>query len=148
MVEQGEQQNVKLVFVGDTFVGKSSIILTWTQEKFPTLHEPTVLDTWNGTKLYKGNEVNLTIYDTAGHEDLGRIRPIAYNNTDCFLICYSINNRESFKNATTKWLQEIKNTAQQAPYILVGTKSDLRKQAEEMAAVETAASATSKVDLS
>ena len=50
---------MKLVFVGDTAVGKTSIIMTWTQETFPSLYEPTVFDTYNGTKNYKGSEVKL-----------------------------------------------------------------------------------------
>ena len=48
-----------MVFVGETAVGKTSIIMTWTQEKFPTLYEPTVFDTYNGTKNYKGAEIKL-----------------------------------------------------------------------------------------
>ena len=111
MVDQQDLQSMKIVFVGDTFVGKSSVILTWTQEKFPSIHEPTVLDTWAGVRQYKGNEVQLTIFDTAGHEDLGRIRPIAYNGADCFIVCYAVNDRNSFKNACTKWLQEVKTCA-------------------------------------
>ena len=70
-----------------------------------------MLDTWVGTKQYKGNEVNLMIFDTAGHDDLGRIRPIAYNGADAFIVCYAINDRNSFKNACNKWLQEVKNCA-------------------------------------
>jgi len=50
---------MKLVFVGETAVGKTSIIMTWTQEAFPSLYEPTVFDTYNGTKNYKGSEVKL-----------------------------------------------------------------------------------------
>lgn len=95
-----------------------------------------MLDSWSGTKQYKGKEVQLTIFDTAGHDDLGRIRPIAYNGADCFIVCYAVNDRDSFKNASTKWLQEIKNCAQVAPCILVGTKSDLRKEAEDAAGEE------------
>ena len=146
MVDQQELSQMKLVFVGDTFVGKSSIILTWTQEKFPALHEPTVLDSWTGTKQYKGSEVVLTIFDTAGHDDLGRIRPIAYNGADCFIVCYAINDRNSFKNASTKWLQEIKNCAQAAPCILVGTKSDLRNEADERLVEEMKVDGSSRVN--
>ena len=90
---------MKLVFVGDTAVGKTSVIMTWTQESFPSLYEPTVFDTYNGTKSYKGSEVKLQIWDTAGHEDLGRLRPIAYANTDCFIICFSLMQRNSLENA-------------------------------------------------
>ena len=53
------RDNVKLVFVGDAAVGKTSILMTWTQETFPTLYEPTHFDAYNGAKNYKGSEVKL-----------------------------------------------------------------------------------------
>ena len=121
---------MKLVFVGDTAVGKTSIIMTWTQETFPSLYEPTVFDTYNGTKNYKGCEVKLQIWDTAGHEDLGRLRPIAYANTDCFIVCFSLMQRNSLENACKKWISEVKTTARACPCILVGTKLDLREELE------------------
>ena len=57
VINQDQEHNIKLVFVGDTAVGKTSVIMTWTQERFPTLYEPTVFDTYNGTKNYGGAEV-------------------------------------------------------------------------------------------
>ena len=121
---------MKLVFVGDTAVGKTSVIMTWTQEVFPSLYEPTVFDTYNGTKNYKGSEVKLQIWDTAGHDDLGRLRPIAYANTDCFIICFSLMQKNSLENACKKWISEVKTTARSCPCILVGTKLDLREELE------------------
>ena len=90
-----------------------------------------MLDQWSGNKLYKGKEMQLTIFDTAGHDDLSALRPISYGGTDCFLICYAINDRNSFENASRKWLAEIKTCASLAPCILVGTKSDLRSSAQQ-----------------
>ena len=58
-IDKDKEHNIKLVFVGETAVGKTSIIMTWTQEKFPTLYEPTVFDTYNGMKNYKGAEIKL-----------------------------------------------------------------------------------------
>ncbi len=130
LVDQDQEHNMKLVFVGDTAVGKTSIIMTWTQETFPSLYEPTVFDTYNGTKNYKGSEVKLQIWDTAGHEDLGRLRPIAYANTDCFIICFSLMQRNSLENACKKWISEVKTCARACPCILVGTKLDLREELE------------------
>ena len=107
--------------------------MTWTQDRFPVLLEPTVLDAWTGTKLCDGKEVELTIFDTPGHEDLATLaRPIAYYNADCFLVCYAINDRNSFNNACSNYLNEIKAIAKNAPCILVGTKTDLRTDASEM----------------
>ena len=60
LVDQDQEHNMKLVFVGDNAVGKTSVIMTWTQEVFPSLYEPTVVfDTHNGTKDYNGSEVKL-----------------------------------------------------------------------------------------
>ena len=89
-----------------------------------------MFDTYNGTKNYKGSEVKLQIWDTAGHEDLGRLRPIAYANTDCFIICFSLMQRNSLENACQKWISEVKTTARACPCILVGTKLDLREEIE------------------
>ena len=130
LVDQDQEHNMKLVFVGDTAVGKTSVIMTWTQETFPSLYEPTVFDTYNGTKNYKGSEVKLQIWDTAGHDDLGRLRPIAYANTDGFVICFDLTKRNSLDNACRKWISEVKTTARSCPCILVGTKLDLREELE------------------
>lgn len=107
--------------------------MTWTQDRFPTLYEPTVFDTYNGTKNYGGAEVQLSIWDTAGHDDLGRLRPIAFANTDCFLICFSLMDKSSLERAVTKWIAEVKATAKACPCVLVGTKLDLREQLERQA---------------
>ena len=70
------------------------------------------------------------LWDTEGHDDLGRLRPITYANTDCFLICVSLVQRDQFKNAIQKWMAEVKTCAKPCPCILVATKLDLRQQLE------------------
>ena len=64
--------------------------MTWIQKKFPTLYEPTVMDRYYREHEYKDKVIGLRVQDTAGHEDLGRLRPIAYSNTDCFVICFDL----------------------------------------------------------
>ena len=130
-IDKNKEHNVKLVFVGQTAVGKTSIIMTWTQERFPTLYEPTVFDTYHGTKNYRGAEIKLQIWDTAGHDDLGKLRPIAYTGTDCFIVCFSLVDKNSLKEACTKWIAEVKATAKDCPCVLVGTKLDLREEIEQ-----------------
>jgi len=80
--------------------------------------------------------INLGLWDTAGQEDYDRLRPLSYPQTDVFLICYSIMNPASFGNVKTKWWPEITHHAPGVPFILVGTKLDLR---EDAAAVATLA---------
>ena len=146
-IDKNKEHNVKLVFVGQTAVGKTSIIMTWTQERFPTLYEPTVFDTYHGTKNYKGAEIKLQIWDTAGHDDLGKLRPIAYTGTDCFLVCFSLVDKNSLKEACTKWIAEVKATAKDCPCVLVGTKLDLREEIEQSGDEEKIKNCVSSEDM-
>ena len=49
-----------------------------------------------------------------------------YNFQDIFLICYDVTNPDTFENVKTKWHPEIKHCCRKTPFILVGTKIDLR----------------------
>ncbi len=73
--------------------------------------------------------VDLQLNDTAGQEDYDRLRPVAYPNTDVFLLCFSLDDAENTRNVKEKWLPELTNYCPGVPVILVGTKSDLRHQA-------------------
>ena len=42
--------------------------------------------------------MKLNLFDTAGQEDYDRLRPLAYVDTDIFLLCFSVVNPESLKN--------------------------------------------------
>lgn len=65
--------------------------------------------------------------DTAGQDEYEEIRPLIYPQTDVFLICFSIDAPSSYENVTEKWIPEIKNYVPGAPFVLVGTRTDLRE---------------------
>lgn len=70
---------------------------------------------------------NVTLYDTAGQEEYDNLRIVYLKNKkpDVIVLCYSIDDINSYKNVRNKWIPELKN---RAPIVLVGTKSDLRKK--------------------
>lgn len=74
--------------------------------------------------------VNLEVWDTAGQDDLGKLRAMAYNNADVFIICFSLVNRDSFEKAYTKWKDEVTALGPRCSLVLVGTKGDLKKAYE------------------
>lgn len=67
------------------------------------------------------------LYDTAGQEEFDKLRIVYLKNKkpDVIILCYSIDNKSSYKNVVEKWVPELKN---RAPIVLVATKSDLRQQ--------------------
>jgi cell division control protein 42 len=60
------------------------------------------------------------------------LRPIAYPQTSIFLLCFSVVFPSSLVNIQKLWIHEIKKYCPSTPYILVGTKVDLRSSQEEI----------------
>lgn len=80
--------------------------------------------------MHKGEPVNLNLWDTAGQEDYSSLRPLSYPQTDVFLLCFSTISRASFSNVRSQWVPELKHFAGDVSIVLVGTKIDLRNDAE------------------
>jgi Ras-related C3 botulinum toxin substrate 1 len=121
---------LKCVVVGDGAVGKTSLLYSYCKNVFPTDYIPTIFDNYSTQVLINGEEINLSLWDTAGQEDYDRLRPLSYPHTDVFLLCFSLMSYSSFENISYKWYPEISYHAPNIPILLVGTKCDSRDDPE------------------
>jgi len=119
-------QSIKCVVVGDGAVGKTCMLISYTEGKFPKEYVPTVFDNYEATIIVEGKEVKFSLWDTAGQEGYARIRTLSYPKTDIFILCFSVVNHPSFINVKDRWYVEIKHHCPSVPMLIVGTKSDLR----------------------
>ncbi|XP_074594903.1 rho-related protein racD-like [Brevipalpus obovatus] len=118
---------IKIVVVGDGAIGKTCMCVSYSCGSFPgDEYVPTVFENHCGTHDYNNTTYNITLWDTAGQEDYEKLRPLSYPGCDVFLLCFSVASQNSFQNISTKWFPEIRHYRPKAPFVLVGTKTDLR----------------------
>jgi len=117
----------KLVVVGDGATGKTCMLIRFAEDKFTEEYIPTIFENRAVKINVDGNELELTLWDTAGQEAYEVIRPLAYKDADVVLICYATDSPESLRNVTQMWVEEIRHYCPNTPILLIATKSDLKK---------------------
>ncbi|XP_069475689.1 rho-related GTP-binding protein RhoF [Ambystoma mexicanum] len=126
------KKEVKIVIVGDGGCGKTSLLMVYAKGSFPEQYAPSVFEKYTTSVTVGNKEVILHLYDTAGQEDYDRLRPLSYQNADIVLICYDVMNPTSFDNVLIKWHPEVNHFCRGIPVILIGCKTDLRKDKERL----------------
>ncbi|NXJ11341.1 RHOF protein, partial [Odontophorus gujanensis] len=127
------KKEVKMVIVGDGGCGKTSLLMVYAKCAFPEQYAPSVFEKYATSITIGKKEVLLNLYDTAGRqEDYDRLRPLSYQNTNVVLICYDVMNPTSYDNVADKWYPEVNHFCQGVPLVLIGCKTDLRKDKEQL----------------
>ena len=117
--------------VGDTGVGKSCLITTYTTNVFPSEDAciPLVKDKcYFSDVTVKGIPLILHMWDIGGSCMQDGQRQLLYSMADVFVVCFSLVNPASLENVRSKWYPEISSFSAYTPIILVGTKCDLRQK--------------------
>ena len=117
---------LKLILLGDTGVGKSSLISVSVGNQFSNIVPSTVASSFVPIKFYKGNrQYILNIWDTAGQEKFRAMTKLFVKNAKIVIFVYAINNKSSFESLKF-WVSIVKEALGDEPILaLVGNKSDL-----------------------
>ncbi len=129
-IEETEEydRSIKVIILGDTNVGKTSIINRLKNEEIQDLH--TTLGVEHHTYLLSINsyKIRMQIWDTAGQEKFNSVINNYYKGTDVAIYIYSIDNKDTF-DSIQNWFQEVKkNSGQNVVNILIGNKKDLENE--------------------
>eukprot|EP00026_Physarum_polycephalum_P014830 Phypoly_transcript_15390.p1 GENE.Phypoly_transcript_15390~~Phypoly_transcript_15390.p1 ORF type:complete len:214 (+),score=24.21 Phypoly_transcript_15390:236-877(+) len=121
----------KIVVIGDSGIGKSSLLIRYADDGFSELFISTKgVDFKVKTVTSQSKSIKLQIWDTAGQERFRTITTSYYRGAQGVVLCYDITDRASFVRLET-WLGEIKKYASSnSPVLLCGLKSDLEPHRE------------------
>eukprot|EP01111_Echinosteliopsis_oligospora_P000063 TRINITY_DN1005_c0_g1_i1.p1 TRINITY_DN1005_c0_g1~~TRINITY_DN1005_c0_g1_i1.p1 ORF type:complete len:212 (+),score=31.16 TRINITY_DN1005_c0_g1_i1:34-669(+) len=119
----------KILLIGESGVGKSSLLLRYTEDVYTGLFIATIGVDFKIHKVTVGDKtVKLQIWDTAGQERFRSITNSYYRGAHGVLLCYDITDDQSFEGLS-QWLKDLKKSiSESTPIILVGLKSDLKEK--------------------
>ena len=117
---------IKYIIIGDTGVGKSCLLLQFTDKRFQPVHDLTIGVEFGARMVnIDQKQIKLQIWDTAGQEAFRSITRSYYRGAAGALLVYDITRRDSF-NHLTRWLEEARqNSNPNMVIMLIGNKSDL-----------------------
>lgn len=119
----------KLLLIGNSAVGKSSILLRFSDNIFNESFLPTIgVDFKIKTCNLQGKTIKLQIWDTAGQERFKTITSSYYKGANGIILTYDITDKQSFQDVDN-WLEEVEKFAKpNVVKLLVGNKCDLESQ--------------------
>ncbi|KAK8892631.1 hypothetical protein M9Y10_029870 [Tritrichomonas musculus] len=154
-----DNDSLKFIILGENAVGKSCLILRYTDNKYQETYVSTIGVDFKTKRIdIDGKQIKLLIWDTAGQERFRLISKAYYRGSHGILVVFDISQRDTF-NQIRKWMDSIKDYCNnQARVILIGNKSDLersvtKEEAQDLASqykipyIETSAKDNINVDL-
>lgn len=127
MEEQDVLTTLKLLIIGESGVGKSSLLLRFTDDVFDPEQSATIgVDFKVKTLTVDGNRAKLAIWDTAGQERFRTLTPSYYRGAQGCILVYDVCSKPSF-DKLDQWLNELETFATKHDIIkmLVGNKIDM-----------------------
>ena len=124
----------KVVLVGDTGVGKTSIIERYINNKYDENQKTTLVSSYTFKKIdiKKYNKsISLDIWDTAGQEVYRSLSKNFYLNASIGILVYDITRKASFESIRDYWYEQLKTFGEEKMvFDIVGNKTDLFQKEE------------------
>ena len=125
---KNEEIYIKILILGDSTVGKTTLLLKYVDCYFPKAYIATIGVEYKVKKInLNGLDLNLQIWDSAGQERFLGITKNFMKGADGIIYMYDITNKESFDNLKN-WIMQSEESIEDFKKIIIGNKIDLEKE--------------------
>jgi small GTP-binding protein len=125
--------SIKVVLLGESAVGKTSIITRFVENKFKQDTMSSLSANFVSKKIDLGNNksIKFDIWDTAGQEKYRALAKIFYQDSKIVILVYDITNKNSFNELKNYWYEKVKeNSSSDVIFAIAGNKCDLYEKEE------------------
>lgn len=120
-----KKQLLKIIILGDSGVGKTSLMHQYVSKKFDNRYKATIgADFLTKDVEIDGQAVALQIWDTAGQERFQALGSAFYRGADACILVFDVTQQESFAHLSS-WMEEFNIQAGKRDCVLIGNKTDL-----------------------
>ncbi|XP_065857123.1 ras-related protein RABC2a-like [Euphorbia lathyris] len=126
----GYDFSFKILLIGDSGVGKSSLLVSFISNSVEDLSPTIGVDFKIKQLIVDGKKLKLTIWDTAGQERFRTLTSSYYRNAQGIILVYDVTQRDSFTNLSDVWAKEVDLycTNKSCVKMLVGNKVDIESE--------------------
>lgn len=118
----------KCILIGNTSVGKSSILLRFMENKFVDLHDITIGVEFHSKLIpIKDKIMRINLWDTAGQESFKSITKSYYRSASAVILVFDVTDEFSFYKLDD-WMRDINEMTYDPVIVLIGNKTDLVEQ--------------------
>jgi small GTP-binding protein len=116
----------KIVFLGESTVGKTSIVACFAEDGFSAQQSPTIGACFSLHEVAAGDEtIKLKVWDTAGQERFRSLTPMYYRDAQVAVLVFAVNDRDTLDKLAS-WIERLESDTNAMPSLIItGNKTDL-----------------------